>query len=164
MLPFNQTLSGALQHNGVNGRRFIKFYTALVATLALPPRYVAQVASALGKAEKPVLVWLQFEDRAGNSESMLRSSHPSVVEVVLDLLSWEDHGGCRSPGRARTGTSRTRGKGQVHRRGLGSGSPGRWWHVLHDRRENRAGHRAARVPRCCGYDCHGLGYQAIARS
>jgi hydrogenase small subunit len=91
MLPSTQTLSGALERNGVNRRRFIKFCTAMVATLALPPRYVAQVASALGKAKKPVLVWLQFQDCAGNSESMLRSSHPSVVEAVLDLLSWEYH-------------------------------------------------------------------------
>jgi hydrogenase small subunit len=63
----------------------------MVATLALPPRYVAQVAAALGKAKKPVLVWLQFQDCAGNSESILRAGHPTVLEVVLDLLSWEYH-------------------------------------------------------------------------
>ena len=91
MLPSNQTFSGALQQKGVNRRRFIKFCTAMTATLALPPRYVAQVAAALEKSRKPVLVWLQFQDCAGNSESILRSSHPSVLEVVLDLLSWEYH-------------------------------------------------------------------------
>ena len=58
----------------------------MTATLALPPRYVAQVAAALEKARKPVQVWLQFQDRAGNSESMLRSSHLPVLDVVLDLL------------------------------------------------------------------------------
>src|SRR5271167_3094448 len=91
MLPSNQTFSGALQQKGVNRRRFIKFCVAMTATLALPPRYVAQVAAALEKARKPVLVWLQFQDCAGNSESILRSSHPSVLDVVLDLLSWEYH-------------------------------------------------------------------------
>jgi hydrogenase small subunit len=49
------------------------------------------VAAALEKACKPVLVWLQFQDCAGNSESILRSGHPSVLEVVLDLFSWEYH-------------------------------------------------------------------------
>ena len=86
-----QSFTGALQSRGVDRRRFIKFCSAMVATLALPPRYVAQVASALDKAKKPVLVWLQFQDCAGNSESMLRSSHPTVAEAVLDLLSWEYH-------------------------------------------------------------------------
>lgn len=91
MLPPNHALSGALQQKGINRRRFLKFCSLMTATLALPPRYVAQVAAALGKARKPVLVWLQFQDCAGNSESILRSSHPSVLEVVLDLLSWEYH-------------------------------------------------------------------------
>ena len=47
--------------------------------------------AAVGKAKKPVLVWLQFQDCTGCSESMLRSSHPDVADVVLDLLSWEYH-------------------------------------------------------------------------
>jgi len=91
MLPSKHDLFRALQEKGVDRRRFIKFCSAMVATLALPPRYVAQVASALGKARKPVLVWLQFQDCAGNSESILRSSNPSVLEIVVDLLSWEYH-------------------------------------------------------------------------
>jgi hydrogenase small subunit len=91
MIPPNETFLGALQKKGVSRRRFLKFCTAMTATLALPPRYVAQVASALEKTRKPVLVWLEFQDCAGNSEAMLRSSHPSVLQVVLDLLSWEYH-------------------------------------------------------------------------
>ncbi len=38
-----------------------------------------------------MLVWLQFQDCTGCSESMIRSSHPDVADVVLDLLSWEYH-------------------------------------------------------------------------
>ncbi len=91
MLPTGETLSGALKVHGVSRRRFLEFCGVMVATLALPPRYVAQVAEALGKAKKPVLVWLEFQDCAGNSESILRSGHPTVLEVVLDLLSWEYH-------------------------------------------------------------------------
>ena len=91
MLPLNESFFGALQQKGVNRRRFMKFCAAMTATLALPPRYVAQVASALEKTRKPVLVWLQFQDCAGNSEAILRSSHPPVLDVVLDLLSWEYH-------------------------------------------------------------------------
>ena len=57
----------------------------------MPERYLAQTVAAVGKARKPVLVWLQFQDCTGCSESMLRSSHPEVADVVLDLLSWEYH-------------------------------------------------------------------------
>jgi hydrogenase small subunit len=59
--------------------------------LALPPRYAKAVAEALGQPRKPVLVWLEFQDCAGNTEAMLRSSHPSVEDVVLETLSWEYH-------------------------------------------------------------------------
>jgi len=91
MIPPNETFWRALQKKGVSRRRFLKFCSLMTATLALPSRYVVQVASALEKTRKPVLVWLQFQDCAGNSEAILRSSHPSVLEVVLDLLSWEYH-------------------------------------------------------------------------
>jgi hydrogenase small subunit len=35
------------------------------------------------------LVWLEFQDCAGNSESMPRTGSPTVAEFVLELLSWE---------------------------------------------------------------------------
>ena len=91
MFPDGQTFSGALKARGISRRRFMEFCGAVAATLALPPRYAAKVADALSKVKKPVLVWLQFQDCAGNSEAILRASHPTVLEVVLDLLSWEYH-------------------------------------------------------------------------
>jgi hydrogenase small subunit len=84
-------LPAALRARGVSRREFAKFCSLMVATLALPPRYLAAVTKALSQAERPVLVWLEFQDCAGNSESMLRSSNPPVADFVLDLLSWEYH-------------------------------------------------------------------------
>lgn len=84
-------LPAALRARGVSRRDFVKFCSSMTATLALPPRYLGVIAKALATAERPVLVWLEFQDCAGNSESMLRSSSPPVTEFVLDLLSWEYH-------------------------------------------------------------------------
>jgi hydrogenase small subunit len=81
----------AMATRGVSRRRFLQFATAMTAALALPASYAPRVAKALETAGKPVLVWLEFQDCAGNSESMLRSSHPAVEDVVLDVLSWEYH-------------------------------------------------------------------------
>ena len=81
----------ALAKRGISRRQLVKFCSAMLATLALPERYLAQTVAAVAKAKKPVLVWLQFQDCTGCSESMLRSSHPDVADVVLDLLSWEYH-------------------------------------------------------------------------
>jgi hydrogenase small subunit len=84
-------VNAALASQGYTRRQLMKFCSAALATLALPERYLAQTVAAVGKARKPVLVWLQFQDCTGCSESILRSSHPDVADVVLDLLSWEYH-------------------------------------------------------------------------
>lgn len=84
-------LRSALEARGISRRQFVKFCSTMVATLALPSRYVHAVVKALDQTARPVLVWLEFQDCAGNSESMLRSGHPSVGDFVLELLSWEYH-------------------------------------------------------------------------
>src|ERR1017187_2322097 len=91
MLAQETTLSDALKARGITRRQLVKFCSVMLGTLALPERYLAQTVAAVTKARKPVLVWLQFQDCTGCSESMLRSSHPEVADIVLDLLSWEYH-------------------------------------------------------------------------
>lgn len=85
-------LTTALASRGVSRRRFLGFASAMTALLALPQAMTPRIVKALEDPKrKPVVVWLEFQDCAGNSESMLRSSHPTVADVVLDVLSWEYH-------------------------------------------------------------------------
>lgn len=81
----------ALKERNVSRRDFLRFCSVMTATLALPTSYTSKVVNALENTKRPVLVWLEFQDCAGNSESALRSSHPSFAEIVLDLLSWNYH-------------------------------------------------------------------------
>ena len=91
MLSSKSDVDSALRSQGYTRRQLIKFCSAALGTLAMPERYLAQTVKAVGKAKKPVMVWLQFQDCTGCSESILRSSHPDIADVVLDLLSWEYH-------------------------------------------------------------------------
>jgi hydrogenase small subunit len=84
-------LKAALEARGVSRREFLRFCGLMAGTLALPPSAVGQIARALVSQKRPVLVWLEFQDCAGNSESLLRSPHPTVTEIVLNLLSVEYH-------------------------------------------------------------------------
>ena len=84
-------LPRALRARSVSRREFVKFCELMVATLALPTRYVSAVEKTFSQTIRPVLVWLEFQDCAGNTESMLRTSNPTVAEFVLELLSWEYH-------------------------------------------------------------------------
>jgi len=63
----------------------------MAAALALPATAAAEIAEAITTKKKPVLVWLEFQDCCGNTESFLRASRPSVAEIVLDTLSVDYH-------------------------------------------------------------------------
>jgi hydrogenase small subunit len=84
-------LATELSHRGVRRREFLGFCATMAAALALPDKAAAQIAKAVGRTEKPILLWLEFQDCAGNTESFLRASRPSAAEIVLDVLSVDYH-------------------------------------------------------------------------
>jgi len=84
-------LTRELERRGVSRREFLQFCTVMASVLALPESAAAAVAQAIGKTAKPSLVWLEFQDCAGNTESLLRASRPTVAEIVLDTLSVDYH-------------------------------------------------------------------------
>jgi hydrogenase small subunit len=63
----------------------------MTSVLALPRSAGAQIAEAIETKEKPTLVWLEFQDCAGNTESFLRASRPTVADIVLDTISVDYH-------------------------------------------------------------------------
>ncbi len=80
-----------LVRRGVSRRQFMKFCTSMAATLALPGTFASKIAEALEKAKKPTVVWLEFQDCCGDTESMLRSWQPSIAQLVLDVISLDYH-------------------------------------------------------------------------
>ncbi len=85
------TLRDALDERGVSRRDFLKFCSTMAAALALPFSMVPRIAEALEKRAKPIVLWLEFSDCAGDSESMLRATKPTIAEIVLDIISLEYH-------------------------------------------------------------------------
>jgi len=75
---------------GVSRRDFMKFCTAMTATLALPVTFAPKIASAIEDNRVPV-IWLEFQDCAGDSEALLRANQPTVAKLILDLISLEYH-------------------------------------------------------------------------
>jgi hydrogenase small subunit len=69
----------------------MKFCGAIASLLSLPEIFGGRIAEAVENAKKPIVVWLEFQDCAGNSESFLRSSRPGVAEVILDHISVDYH-------------------------------------------------------------------------
>jgi hydrogenase small subunit len=80
-----------LERRGVSRRNFLGFCSVMATALALPKTVGKKIATAIRETDKPVLVWLEFQDCAGNTESFLRASRPTVADIVLDTLSVNYH-------------------------------------------------------------------------
>jgi hydrogenase small subunit len=80
---------------GVSRRNFLQLCTALMVTapagLAFTKGSVLQVAQAVGKAKRPSVVWLHFQDCTGCSETLLRTSRPDLADLILNVISLDYH-------------------------------------------------------------------------
>lgn len=87
----DKTIGEILKEHGVSRRDFLKFCAIMAGTLALPASATPKIARAVEKAKKPTLVWLEYQDCAGCTESLLRAANPTVGQIVLDILSLDYH-------------------------------------------------------------------------
>jgi hydrogenase small subunit len=85
------SLTEILAQRGVSRRDFLKFCSFMAGTLALPASFTPKIARALETAQRPPVVWLEFSDCAGCTESLLRAYSPTVAQLVLDILSLNYH-------------------------------------------------------------------------
>ncbi len=80
-----------LERQGVSRREFLSFCAGMAALLGMPKAASGAIAKAIESDERPILVWLEFQDCAGNTESFLRAGHPSVAALILETLSLNYH-------------------------------------------------------------------------
>ena len=80
-----------LEHQGISRRDFLAFCASMAAVLGLPDSAGPAIAAAVENEQKPILIWLEFQDCAGNTESLLRAGHPTVADLILDSISLSYH-------------------------------------------------------------------------
>jgi len=80
-----------LQGQSVSRRDFLKFCSMMAGVLALPRSFTPTIAKALEASKRTPVIWLEMQDCAGCTEALLRSSRPTVGELVLDVLSVDYH-------------------------------------------------------------------------
>lgn len=76
---------------GVTRREFVKACTTAAALLGLPFGMVGRVMAAARANNNPPVIWLHFQECTGCSESLLRSSHPTISSLILDMISLDYH-------------------------------------------------------------------------
>jgi hydrogenase small subunit len=85
------SLPQELEQRGISRRDFLGFCASMAAILGLPDTATDAIAAAVENEPRPILVWLEFQDCAGNTESFLRASHPTVADLILDTISLNYH-------------------------------------------------------------------------
>lgn len=76
---------------GLERRTFFKIVAGITAALGLPSSATAAVANAMATAKRPSVIWLQFQECTGCTESLLRAEHPTLEKLILDLISLDYH-------------------------------------------------------------------------
>ncbi len=87
----NVDIMEVLEDEGINRRDFLKWASAMTATLMLPASFTPLVAEAAEVMNRVPVIWIELQDCAGNSEALLRSDGPKVDEIILDIISLEFH-------------------------------------------------------------------------
>ena len=76
---------------GVERRTFLKSVVLMaIASVGLPASAQGKVMKAIAK-RKPSVIWLHFQECTGCTESLLRTEHPPLDDLILDLVSLDYH-------------------------------------------------------------------------
>ncbi|MDA8085042.1 MAG: hydrogenase small subunit [Nitrospiraceae bacterium] len=75
---------------GVSRRDFLKFCSAMAAVMCLPGME-EKIAEAVTAQKRPPVLWLSAQECTGCTESLLRTNHPTLDRLILELISLEYH-------------------------------------------------------------------------
>ncbi len=75
----------------VDRRSFLKICSFAAAAVGLPMSAAAEMAEAVAAGRKPSVIWLSFQECTGCTESMLRTAHPALDDLILDMISLDYH-------------------------------------------------------------------------
>ena len=80
-----------LSASGFSRREFLRLCTGAAITLGLPLGAASRIAEAVSSPKRPPVIWLSAQECTGCTESLLRSTHPTLEHLILDVISLDYH-------------------------------------------------------------------------
>lgn len=80
-----------LVKGGLSRRDFIKFCTGVAVMMGLPMGMGSKIAEAVVSSKRPPVLWLSAQECTGCTESLLRTNHPTLEKLILELISLDYH-------------------------------------------------------------------------
>lgn len=76
----------------ISRRDFMKYCSVMASTLGLSTGMAPQIAEAITNPKKrPPVIWLHGQECTGCTETLLRPSHPTLENLILDIISLDYH-------------------------------------------------------------------------
>jgi hydrogenase small subunit len=76
---------------GISRRGFLQLCATMTTMLGLPKGAEAAIQAAMETGARPSVIWLQFQECTGCTESLLRTEHPTIDKLILDVISLDYH-------------------------------------------------------------------------
>src|SRR5271165_3560516 len=81
----------ALAYGKLSRRDLLKFCAGVAATMGLSSAAGVRMAEAAISPARPPVIWLHGQECTGCTESLLRSYHPTLEALLLDVISLDYH-------------------------------------------------------------------------
>jgi len=83
----DETLGENLARRGISRRRFLEYCGEIGVVLGLGTAVGPRILRALEQQRRPSVVWLQLQECTGCVESVLRTSDPTIGDLILETVS-----------------------------------------------------------------------------
>lgn len=90
-LEASEEVGRAVKRYGLSRRDFLSVAATITASMGLPSTALGAVVNAMTQPKRPSVIWLQFQECTGCTESLLRAEHPTLEKLILDLISLDYH-------------------------------------------------------------------------
>ncbi len=93
--PYNDLteaqLEAAMESQNIGRDEVSRWVSMLVANMQLHPSFEDLAGESLMQLNRIPVIWLELSDCSGNSEAFIKSSHPSMEELIFDYISLDYH-------------------------------------------------------------------------
>lgn len=83
----NQSFADIFRASGVSRRDFLKFCSLTSVYLGLSPSMVPSIVQAMETKPRTPVIWLHGLECTCCSESFIRSSHPTIEDIIFNMIS-----------------------------------------------------------------------------
>ncbi|NTV92476.1 MAG: hydrogenase small subunit [Chlorobiaceae bacterium] len=83
----NQSFAEIFRASGVSRRDFLKFCSLTSVYLGLSPSMVPSIVHAMEAKPRTPVIWLHGLECTCCSESFIRSSHPTIEDIIFNMIS-----------------------------------------------------------------------------